>query len=263
MGVFRYLLYAAVAASLSVYAYRAYRRWIAPRPDAAAGSDAPADASGSAAPALPATPAPPPSRPARAATTAGGAPAADAPAQAPRTKRGLGFTDPYSLPSEREQAGSESLVQQVIREELARKQGVDPDAAPSPESSAPARTGLFAGGAGDPRPADRVSVAAALTGLRLPDDLVPLVGDARHADPHHVTFISSAESAAVIGRHLGDELERLGFAVRSESDVVAVATKGSVTLRVTLHPNAGTERLDGAARYPTAGPASVVVEFET
>jgi hypothetical protein len=246
VGAFRYVLFAAVAFSLCVYGYRAYRRWIAPAPpDAPTGADP--DASPGPTPSVP---------PPRVATPLPAAPAK------PKRTRGMGFTDPTDLPSQREAAASDSLVQQVIREELARKQGTDPVRAggSDPAGTAPGRSGLFAGGSSGAG-ADRVSVAAALTGVRLPDDLVPLVGDV--ADPHHVTFITSSQPAAAVGRHLGDELERLGFQMRSESDVVAVATKGAVTLRVTLHPEASTERLDGAARFPTAGPTSVVVEFQT
>jgi hypothetical protein len=244
VGAFRYVLYAAVACSLSVYAYRAYRRWIAPHPPATDPLPDGTDSSTSTA----------------RSTTAGTPPGA---ARPPTVKRGLGFSDPNSLPSMRETDASESLVQQVIREEVARKKGLDPTAAPGSRDPAPAtgRSGLFAGD--DHGSADRVSVAAALTGVRLPEDLVPLVGDAAQPDPHHVTFISPSGPAAAIGRHLGDELERLGYQVRSETDVVAIATKGAVNLRVTLHPDAGTERVDGAARFPTAAANSVVVEFQT
>src|SRR5690349_18444952 len=108
VGAFRYVLFAAVAFSLSVYGYRAYRRWFAASSPEA--PDAP-DAVGTARPVLP------PSIAAPAATPAPAAP------EKRKAKRGLGFTDPTSLPSEREGAGSDSLVQQVIREELARKQG--------------------------------------------------------------------------------------------------------------------------------------------
>jgi hypothetical protein len=244
VGAIRYLLFAAVAFSLSVYAYRAYRRWIAPeRPSTDPGGDdaaaAPSTSSGSSI--VTPLPASPPAR---------------------KVKRGLGFTDPNRLPSASEADAPESLVQQVIRDELAKKNAAA-SGSPAAPGGAPAagRSGLFAS---DRAPAaERVSVAAALTGVRLPDDLVPLVREGTQLDPHHVTFISSTGSAASIGRHLGDELERLGYEVRSETDVVAVATKGAVSLRVTLHPDAGTERVDGVARYPTAAPGSVVVEFES
>jgi len=262
VGAFRYLLYAAVAFSLSVYAYRAYRRWLAP--DRERRGDGDGDG--------------PDPRPRRTASPPGALPLGEAPASstsppaAPpaRPARGYGFTDANVLPSASEAAASESLVQQVIREEVARSQGREPASASgsgvgapeTPETPDAGRRGLFAGDSGQRR-ADRVSVAAALTGVRLPDELVPLVGDVETADPHHVTFITSGLPAATIGGHLGDELERLGYQVRSESDVVAVATKGTVVLRVTLHPNPSAEQVDGAPRYPTAGRSSVVVEFET
>lgn len=239
MGALRYVVYAAVALSLSVYAYRAYRKWFAPKAD----GDAPDPGPGATTP----DPARPPATP-----------LPEAPPSKPKVSRGLGFTDPRSILAD-EEPRPESLVQEVIREELAKKQGTAPAAAPS--TPAAGRSGLFAPGEGSPR-TDRVSVAAALTGVRLPDDLVPLVGD-EGVDPHHVLFHATETPAAQIGRHLGDELERLGYQIRSETDTVAVATKGAVELRVTLHPDAGLERVDGRARFPTAGPTSVVVELET
>jgi hypothetical protein len=248
VAVFRYLLYIAVAFSLSVYAYRAYRRWIAPKDD---GDPSTPDAAAPSPGAEPRATIPPPKP----------LPAADAGSEQP--KRGMGFTDPRAMASEREPAG-ESLVQEVIREELAKKHGT-PAGGSSTTASGPSgagRTGLFASSEEGNR-ASRVSVAAALTGVRLPEDLVPLVGDAASPDPHHVFFHTTETPAAQLGRQLGDELERLGYQVRSESDTVALATKGPVALRITLHPDASNERIDGRARFPTAGPSSVVVELES
>jgi hypothetical protein len=242
--VLRFLLYTAVACSIGVYAYRAYRRWLAPHvgSDPTSASTAPANRSGT-----------------------GGDADADA---TPPAKRGLGFRDPRALDTG--PADGESLVQAVIREEVAKQRGLDPAAIPTaPDPSSPmggdssGRSGLFAPSSAPGDRAERVSVAAALTGARLPDDLVPLVDDAAPADPHHVYFHADQTTAADLGRHLADELERLGYTVRSESDRVARATKGTVDLRVTLYPDAGNERLDGRARFPTVGPRSVVVELQT
>ncbi len=249
VGNFRYILFLAVAVSLSVYLYRGYRRWIAPPRDAELGDlDAPSGASGS--PVV----APPP---------------------APKPKRSLGFTDPSLVGSASETTvGSESLVEAVIREELAKKRAAESagsDPTPSPggadrEASATneGRSGLFAADPASAGRPDRISVAAALTGVRLPDGLVPLVGDSTTADPHLVTFVTATTAdGATVGRALGDELERLGYRLRSESDNVAVATKGDAELRVTLHPDAANERLDGNRRFPTVAPQSVVVVFST
>ena len=244
VGPFRYLLFLAVAVSLSVYLYRGYRRWIAP-PATTDAEGVPAPSADSPAPTSP-----------RAAS-----PVAE-PAKPPRS---LGFTNPSILPADdRSTSGSESLVEAVIREELARKRAEEsgepePDAAPTT-----GRSGLFAP---DERStgsaAERVSVAAALTGVRLPDDLVPFVGSGTSVDPHQVLFLAPTLPAAEVGRALGDELERLGYRVASESDVVAVATKGSAVLRVALHPDPANERVDGVRRFPTAPASGVVIEFTT
>lgn len=240
VGPFRYLLFLAVAFSLSVYLYRGYRRWIAPPTSTDPGG---LD-----------TPPSDPTAPAR----AGAAPAVEKPATPPRS---LGFTSPSILPADdRSTSGSESLVEAVIREELARKRGGEPGD-PAPDTGpAAGRSGLFAS---DERAAERVSVAAALTGVRLPDDLVPLVGNDTSVDPHLVTFLAPTLPAAEVGRALGDELERLGYRVASESDVVAVATKGSAVLRVALYPDPANERVDGVRRFPTAPATGVVIEFTT
>jgi len=240
VGSFRYVLFLAVGFSLSVYLYRGYRRWVAPPKHEDLGGLDPSTsgrASTAGSPAVPTLP-------------------TEKPAKAPRQ---LGFTKPSMTPTEPPAGtGSESLVQAVIREELARKraeEGGEPVPSASPNAG---RAGLFA--SGEPR-TERVSVAAALTGVRLPDDLVPLVGNDTSADPHLVTFVAPRLPAADVGRALGDELERLGYRVESESDIVAVATKGAAVLRVTLYPDAANERIDGIRRFPTAPASSVVVEF--
>jgi hypothetical protein len=241
VGPFRYILFALVAASLCVYLYRGYRRWIAPP------KEEPLDALDPARGLTPPT---------------GSAPATPKPTSTPKAPRSYGFTNP-TIVSDEEASSGESLVQAVIREELAKKRAAE-RGEPEPSDAAPpaGRSGLFAsGGAGADR--GRVSVAAALTGVRLPDSLVPLVGHDTQVDPHQVTFVSTTDGAAAIGSALGDELERLGYRLTSESDVVAVATKGEAELRITLYPDAANERVDGAARFPTAPGGSVVVEFRT
>lgn len=239
VGPFRYLLFLAVAVSLSVYLYRGYRRWIAPP---ASTDPSPLD---------------PPPAGAAASTPRGGAPVE----KAPKPPRSLGFTRPSILPTDdRSSSGSESLVDAVIREELARKRAEE-SGEPAPGAGPVAgRSGLFAS---DEASTERVSVAAALAGVRLPDDLVPLVGHDTSVDPHQVTFLAPTLPAAEVGRALGDELERLGYRVASESDVVAVATKGAAVLRVALYPDPAAEQVDGVRRFPTAPPSSVVVEFTT
>src|SRR5262249_53442177 len=127
LGPFRYVIWLAVAVSIGVYGYRAYQRWVAP--DRGDGTDSP-----------------------------GSTPSADSPSDA--TKGGMGFRDPRTVVSDPSAEPTESLVQSVIREELARKGGGDGPALPAAAPAAPAA------GAGDAGGSTRGGLFAATPGER-------------------------------------------------------------------------------------------------
>ena len=131
----------------------------------------------------------------------------------------------------------------------------DPPPAPSPPAAPSGRAGLFApaataAGAAAPPPG-RTPVASALAGISLPCELAPLTGAGELPDPHRVVFFTDRAPAETVGAALGDELERLGFTLRSVSDTEVVATRGGTELSVRVHP--------GTEGFPTAPPGSVVV----
>jgi hypothetical protein len=145
-----------------------------------------------------------------------------------------------------------SLVREAIRAELEerRRQEQPPAAAGSPTApivtdpdNGDERRGVFARQAPARRP-----VADAVAGIAMPCGLVPMVVGT-DVDPHHVAFSTSDHDAGTVGAALADELERLGFTVRSLTDTEAVATRAGDEVRVTVHPD--------------ARPAGVVVELDT
>jgi hypothetical protein len=124
------------------------------------------------------------------------------------------------------------------------------------------RRGLFAsqgprppGGVGDRPAPGRATVAEAVTGIALPCELAPLVGGEARLDPYRVVFSTHRADAATVGAGLGDELERLGYTVRSTSDHEAVAVRDEVSLTVSILP--------ATDDFPTAPPGSVVVVLAT
>jgi hypothetical protein len=181
------------------------------------------------------------------------------------TKRLLGA--PPALPPEPIREGS--LVEAAIREELIAQGRLPAEDGPqSPAAGAgvaapsatdtSTRSGLFAGAPATPR----VAVASALAGIALPEALTPLstlgVGE---PGEHRAVFIATRADAALIGRQVGDELERLGYTLRSTSDTTLDARRGDALIVVALYPEPEATVVDGVRVFPTARVGDVVVEF--
>jgi hypothetical protein len=132
---------------------------------------------------------------------------------------------------------------------------------PQEETGSTGRSGFFAGSA-EPTPAK--PVATLLQGIAMPCDLAPVI-DAAAADPtgHRVAFHTTGFDPGEVGRRVGDELERLGFTLRSLSATEIAALRDDDRLEVTLHPMAGKAQRDGSPAYPSLPPTSVVVEFRS
>jgi hypothetical protein len=85
-------------------------------------------------------------------------------------------------------------------------------------------------------------VAELVTGIELPCDLVPVVtGDA--IDPYRVTFATTGAGAGVVGAALADELERLGYQLRSVDESTALAVRDDAELQVRVTADPGTTRI--------------------
>ncbi|WP_208027802.1 hypothetical protein [Rhabdothermincola sediminis] len=100
-----------------------------------------------------------------------------------------------------------------------------------------------------------ITVAEAVRGIQMPCDLAPLVGSSPAVDPHRVVFSTTTATAERVGGALADELERLGFSLRSVADNQAVATKPGAAVTVTIHTD--------LSAFPTAPAGSVVVTLAT
>lgn len=184
----------------------------------------------------------------------------------PDERRGTG-RDALGAPGA---AGEGGLVDAIIREELARKKREEGE-------DATGRAGLFAplsppsstedhdepDKPDKPDKPDRLTVGEALQGITLPCDLVPMILDADHPDPHHAAFATVGFEAHVVGAKLGDELERLGYEISSSSATTAVARRDDVMVTVEIHAAASEARADGERLFPTAPGGSVVVEITT
>lgn len=89
----------------------------------------------------------------------------------------------------------------------------------------------------------------------MPCGLAPLVGSSTALDPNHVVFSTTETTPEAVGTALADELERLGFTIRSVATNQAVATKPGAQVTVTVHTD--------LRAFPTAPPGSVVVTLAT
>jgi hypothetical protein len=156
-----------------------------------------------------------------------------------------------------------SLVEQVIREPAAKKQAElggpegDPAAADGTDGTDPAdassRRGFFAS------PDDTATPSRPVSGRRRHHHAVRPVPVGRGRWTHRVVFITQGHPPAKVGSALADELERLGYALRNESDTELTATRGDDVVHVELHPEPATERRDGERVFPTASGSSVVI----
>ncbi len=251
MKPFVVLLWIWLAVSLSVYAYRLFRwfmRRIGGTPTTTSGPDETMPPPGSSPPPgiSPATPAP----------AAGASP----------------MTYPLSTPDDHltpTQRLFKNAAEQKRREAAGEASGPpgDPGGAPSRGSGQPVgRTGLFAPSAVSDAAVNRPSskpVAELLRGIRMPCDLVPVIEPDATDTAWRVAFSTRGFDAAEVGSKVGDELERLGFALRSLNDAEVQATRGDDTLTVRLIINPEAARRDDRPAFPSLPPGSLVVEFSS
>ncbi len=166
---------------------------------------------------------------------------------------------------------SGSLVQAAIREELAKQRtdgdaadpgetdGADAEAGGGDADTGSARTGLFASRDAS---ADRSTVATALEGIAMPCGLVPLL-DGDSIDPYRVSFVTTGAVPATVATEVADELERLGFTIRTIGASSARATRGATKVDLEVVEDAASARVDGQRRFPHVAGGAVVVVFST
>jgi hypothetical protein len=118
-------------------------------------------------------------------------------------------------------------------------------------------------GPASPRPSGPMvsTVAELLAGIRLPNDLTPVVDMApRTGVLDRVAFASSSAPAETLGPAFTGELERLGFTVTPTAYDTVEIERGADLARVVIHPVGHRAAVEGQIGFPYVREGSVVVE---
>jgi hypothetical protein len=132
---------------------------------------------------------------------------------------------------------------------------------PAPAPVAPASVPTPAAAAAPVATQSRLTIVQALSGIQLPNDLVPLTTMApRLGVGDRVAFWTDAAPAEVVGPAFAGELERLGYEVTPRDLVTLVAQRDDIRLTVVLHPDALLATIDDKPLFPSVPERAVVVE---
>jgi hypothetical protein len=246
--LFRIIFYLWLFVSLGVWGYRLYRkvanRGAAPAEgDTAGGDDRTVDATGDASPRR-------------------------RPKDASMIDR---VVNPVTPPlSSADEPGD--LVKAVIREELEKKRRLEagepagPTAGATPATAGDTgsqRAGLFAPSDEREPAAPRVTVAEALDGIKLPCDLVPTLMQGDDVDPYKAAFVTSGFSPRTVAANFADELERLDYKIRTDTDNVAIGRRAANEVRVEVFEDAATARVDEQRLFPYVANGSIAIVVST
>jgi hypothetical protein len=103
-----------------------------------------------------------------------------------------------------------------------------------------------------------------VAGIAMPDELAPVVDPATNdRSGLRVAFSATNADPGRVGSQLGDELERLGFELRSLGDTQLGAVRDDDELVVTIHLDPGAVERVGQKAFPILPPNSFVVELES
>ena len=105
------------------------------------------------------------------------------------------------------------------------------------------------------------SLAEALEGIAMPCDLSPLIGDGA-ANPREIAFFTNGFDPAVVGTALGDELERLGYALTPVDDSSIRADRGQDQIRARIMGGELTTADVMQELHPSAPAGAIVVELK-
>jgi hypothetical protein len=104
------------------------------------------------------------------------------------------------------------------------------------------------------------TVAEALTGISLPNDLAPLTSmAARGGTGDRVAFWTTVPPE-VVGPAFGDELERLGYTVTPLDEDTLAAQRGDAHLIAIIHPDGPKATIGGQQAFETVPELSTVIE---
>ncbi len=124
-----------------------------------------------------------------------------------------------------------------------------------PESSQPATV------APPPQPDRPSTIADHLGGIRLPYDLLPMVPNGEKASNQRVSLVSDGAQPEVVGAAIADELERLGYSIKTLATDEAVAVRENQTLGLQIYPDASELSNRAGLRFPEAVAGSVAIDL--
>jgi hypothetical protein len=105
------------------------------------------------------------------------------------------------------------------------------------------------------------TVAGLLSGIALPNDLVPLTTIApRPAVGDRVAFWTDRAPAEIVGPGFAAELERLGYKVIALDERTLSAQRDDDRVLVMIHPDGNKATIGDEAAFPSVPDAAVVIE---
>lgn len=139
----------------------------------------------------------------------------------------------------------------------------DRDPVAAPTDSAPVAETPVAPVAPDPG-AENIpraeTLAEALTGIQMPADLSPLVGDA--VDPRRMLFTTGTATPETVGGALADELERLGFELQPLDERSVAAKRPDAAVEVRILASVEAARASLGDRIEAVPDHAVITEFQ-
>jgi hypothetical protein len=110
-------------------------------------------------------------------------------------------------------------------------------------------------------PVADATVAELLSGISLPNDLVPLttIGP-RTGAGDRVAFWTDRAPAEIVGPAFADELERLGYGVSTLDAQSLSAVRDGDRLLIVIHPDGAVANVGGQLAFTSVPENSVVIE---
>jgi hypothetical protein len=132
----------------------------------------------------------------------------------------------------------------------------------TPSPSSPSSPSMFGVAPTPPPVTAGPSVAELLSGIRLPEDLVPITMMEPRGDiVERVAFASDpGADPKRVGTAFADELQRLGYTVAASGEDQLAATRGTDHLLCQLHVDARYAEIAGKRAFPAVPDNAVVIE---
>ncbi len=111
------------------------------------------------------------------------------------------------------------------------------------------------------KPDQPSTIADHLGGIRLPYDLLPMVPNGEKASDQRVSLVSDGAQPEVVGAAIADELERLGYSIKTLATDEAIAVRENQTLGLQIHPDASELSNEDGLRFPEAVAGSVAIDL--